>query len=93
MRSPHTLLIYWRICSKMTEYSFKSGIKIHIPDSIPKADRHEAWINAKMLMSVLFDWVPVEQKPRKPYTFSEENRKKILSRQSSKGQKAVTAKR
>ena len=69
----------------MTDYSFKSGIKIHIPDNL--VDWLDAWTDAKIQMSVLLHLPAVEQKERKPYTWSERMRKKILAKDSIKGKR------
>ena len=61
----------------MTDYSFKSGIKIHIPNDL--VDWLDAWTEAKMQMSIFLHLPPPEPKVRKPYTFSPEMRKKILT--------------
>lgn len=54
----------------MTDWIFKNGITIHIPD-VSKEDQIERWTEVKMQMSILLDPPPlVQTKQRKPYTFT-----------------------
>jgi hypothetical protein len=69
----------------MTDYLFKSGIKIHIPNDL--VNWFDAWTEAKVQMSILLHLPAVEQKERKPYTFSEKGRKKIIEKRSTKGER------
>ena len=55
----------------MTEYSFKNGITIYIPNDIPNLI--EEWIDVKMQMSLILDPPPAADPipQRKQYTFKD----------------------
>lgn len=57
---------------EMTDYHFKNGITVTIPDGLPKP--MEEWTKIKMAMSLILN--PPAPKVRKPYTLTKEGLKR-----------------